>query len=113
MHADGPIQRKENAPGLSINNPGITFHYANNMSVKIPSTIETTSSQFKKYGLDVHIEACELEGFFLLASWRPELAIEEIASKFALKTRWNDFARIVLSRNARLKGQPLLSLRHH
>lgn len=56
----------------------------------------------QKYGPDVHIEVCEPEGFFLLASRRPELTVEEVASEFALETLRDYLARSVRLRNARL-----------
>ena len=57
-----------------------------------------------KYGPDVDIEVWEPEGFFLLASRRPELSVEAIAAEFGLETLRDYLARSVRMRDARLKS---------
>lgn len=57
----------------------------------------------EKYGPDVEIEVWEPEGYFLLASRRPELPIEAIAAEFGLETNRDYLARSVKLRNERLK----------
>jgi predicted amidohydrolase len=57
-----------------------------------------------KYGPDVEIEVWEPEGYFLLASRRPELTVEAIAAEFGLETLRDYLARSVRMRNERLKS---------
>ena len=54
------------------------------------------------YGPDVQIEVWEPEGYFLLASHRPDLTVEEIAAKFGLETNRDYLARSVRLRDQRL-----------
>lgn len=56
----------------------------------------------EKYGPDVEIEVMEPEGFFLLASRRPELQVEAIATEFGLETNRDYIARSVKLRNAKV-----------
>jgi predicted amidohydrolase len=57
-----------------------------------------------KYGPDAEIEVWEPEGFFLLASRRPELTVEAIAAEFGLETLRDYLARSVRMRDERLKS---------
>lgn len=57
----------------------------------------------EKYGPDVEIEVWEPEGYFLLASRRPDLPVEALASEFGLETNRDYLARSVKLRNDRLK----------
>lgn len=57
----------------------------------------------EKYGPDVEIEVWEPEGYFLLASRRPELSVEAIATEFGLETNRDYLARSVKLRDERLK----------
>ena len=57
----------------------------------------------EKYGPDVEIDVWEPEGYFLLASRRPELPIDAIAAEFGLETNRDYLARSVKLRNERLK----------
>ncbi|MBI3863380.1 MAG: carbon-nitrogen hydrolase family protein [Planctomycetia bacterium] len=57
-----------------------------------------------KYGPDVEIEVWEPEGYFLLASRRPELTVEAIAAEMGLETLRDYLARSVRLRNERLKA---------
>ena len=54
------------------------------------------------YGPDVEIEVWEPEGYFLLASRRPDLSVEAIAAEFGLET-----ARDYLARSVRLRDERL------
>jgi len=47
------------------------------------------------YGPDVQIEVSEPEGYFLLASHRPDLAVEAVAAEFGLETLRDFLARSV------------------
>ncbi len=58
----------------------------------------------EKYGPDVEIEVWEPEGYFLLASRRPDLTVEAIAAEFGLETNRDYLARSVKMRNERLKS---------
>jgi predicted amidohydrolase len=58
----------------------------------------------EKYGPDVEIEVWEPEGFFLLASRRPDLTVEAIAADFGLETLRDYLARSVKMREAKLKA---------
>jgi len=58
----------------------------------------------EKYGPEVEIEVWEPEGYFLLASHRPELTVESIAAEFGLETLRDYLARSVRMRDARLKS---------
>lgn len=55
-----------------------------------------------KYGPDVEIDVWEPEGYFLLASRRPDLPVESIAAEFGLETNRDYLARSVKLRNERL-----------
>ncbi|MFO0892745.1 MAG: carbon-nitrogen hydrolase family protein [Isosphaeraceae bacterium] len=55
-----------------------------------------------KYGPDVEIEVREPEGFFLLASRRPELKVEAVAAEFGLETLRDYLARSAQMRTGRL-----------
>lgn len=57
----------------------------------------------EKYGPDVEIEVWEPEGYFLLASRRPDLPVESLATEFGLETNRDYLARSVKLRNERLK----------
>lgn len=57
----------------------------------------------EKYGPDVEIEVWEPEGYFLLASRRPDLLVEALATEFGLETNRDYLARSVKLRNDRLK----------
>ncbi|TXT35516.1 MAG: amidohydrolase [Planctomycetota bacterium] len=57
----------------------------------------------EKYGPDLDIEVEEPEGYFLLASRRPDLTVETIAAEFHLETLRDYLARSVKLRNERLK----------
>ena len=54
------------------------------------------------YGPDVDIEVWEPEGYFLLASRQPDLAVETIAAEFCLETLRDYLARSVRLRDERL-----------
>ena len=56
----------------------------------------------EKYGPDVEIEVWEPEGYFLLASRRPDLSVEAVAAEFGLETNRDYLARSVKMRNERL-----------
>ncbi len=56
-----------------------------------------------KYGPDVDIEVWEPEGFFLMSSNRPEMAVEAIAKEFGLETLRDYLARSVQLRDKHLK----------
>ncbi len=58
----------------------------------------------EKHGPNVDIEVWEPEGFFLLASRRPDLKVETVASEFGLETLRDYLARSVRLRNERLKS---------
>ena len=58
----------------------------------------------EKYGPDVEIEVWEPEGYFLLASRRPELAIDAVAAEFGLETLRDYLARSVRLRDDKLKS---------
>ena len=55
------------------------------------------------YGPEVEIEVWEPEGYFLLASYRPDLSVEAIAAEFGLET-----ARDYLARSVRLRDERLV-----
>lgn len=57
-----------------------------------------------KYGPDVDIEVWEPEGYFLMASLRPEITVESIAQEFGIETLRDYLARSVRMRDARLKA---------
>ena len=57
-----------------------------------------------KYGPDVEIEVWEPEGYFLLASRRPDLPLEAVAAEFGLVTLRDYLARSVELRNQRLQA---------
>lgn len=59
---------------------------------------------FDKYGPDVEIELFEPEGYFILASRRPGLTVEQIAEEFELETNRDYLTRSVALRNDRLAG---------
>ena len=56
-----------------------------------------------KYGPDVDIEIHEPEGYFLMATHRPDLPVEQIAEEFELETNRDYLARSVAMRDERLK----------
>ncbi len=56
----------------------------------------------EKYAPDVEIEVWEPEGYFLLASHRPDLPVEAVAEEFGLET-----ARDYLARSVRLREEAL------
>lgn len=58
----------------------------------------------EKYGPDVTIEVWEPEGYFLMSSNRLELAVESVATEFALETLRDYLARSVKMRDERLKA---------
>lgn len=58
----------------------------------------------EKYGPDVEIEVLEPEGFFVLASRRPDLPVEQVAAEFRLETLRDYLARSVKLRNERLRA---------
>jgi predicted amidohydrolase len=72
------------------------FHLDFNQD-KLPALCE-------KYGPDVEIEIMEPEGFFLLASRRPELTVEAIAAEQGLETLRDYLARSVRMREDRLRS---------
>jgi len=55
-----------------------------------------------RYGPDVTIDVWEPEGYFLLASNRPDLPVEDIAGEFGLETNRDYLARSVALRNERV-----------
>lgn len=55
-----------------------------------------------KYGPDVEIEVWEPEGFFLMASRRPDLTVEAVAAEFGLETLRDYLAHSVKLRNEKL-----------
>ena len=55
-----------------------------------------------RYGPDVEIEVWEPEGYFLLASRRPDLPVEAVAAEFGLET-----LRDYLARSVRIRDQAL------
>jgi predicted amidohydrolase len=57
-----------------------------------------------KYGPEVEIEVHQPEAFFLLASRRPGLSVEQIASEFKLETLRDYLARGTLMREEHLRG---------
>lgn len=57
-----------------------------------------------KYGPDVDIEVWEPEGYFLMASLRPEISVESIADEFGIETLRDYLARSVRLRDERLKA---------
>jgi hypothetical protein len=68
--------------------------------------LDTNQNQFpvirEKYTPDVEIEVWEPEGFFLLASHRPDLPVADVAAEFGLETLRDYLARSVTMRNERL-----------
>ncbi len=58
----------------------------------------------EKYTPDVEIEVWEPEGYFLLASHRPDLPVEAVAEEFDLETARDYLARSVRLRNEALDG---------
>lgn len=56
----------------------------------------------EKYGPDVEIEIFEPEGYFLMSSRRPDLAVAAVAAEFHLETLRDYLARSVQLRNERL-----------
>lgn len=56
----------------------------------------------EKYGPEIEIDVWEPEGYFLLASRRPDLTVEAIAAEFRLVTLRDYLARSIKLRNARL-----------
>jgi predicted amidohydrolase len=59
-----------------------------------------------KYGPDVEIEVHQREAFFLLASRRPGLSVEQVANEFKLETLRDYLARSVAMRDQHLRGHP-------
>jgi hypothetical protein len=59
-----------------------------------------------RYGPDVDIEVHQPEAFFLLASRRPGLTVEEIAREFRLETLRDYLARSARQRDEHLRGHP-------
>ncbi|MDB5390614.1 MAG: nitrilase, partial [Planctomycetaceae bacterium] len=57
-----------------------------------------------KYRPDVDVDVWEPEGIFLMASRRPDLKVESIATEFGLETMRDYLALSVKLRNERLKG---------
>jgi predicted amidohydrolase len=57
----------------------------------------------EKYGPDIAIEVHEPEGYFLMATRRPDLPVEQVAAEFGLETNRDYLARSVRMRNERLK----------
>lgn len=70
------------------------FHLDYNMD-KFPALREC-------YGPDVEIEVWEPEGYFLLASRRPDLSVETVATEFGLETLRDYLTRSVRMRDERL-----------
>ena len=58
----------------------------------------------EKYGPDVTLDVWEPEGYFLMASNRPEITVEEVAAEFGLETLRDYLSRSVELRNKRLQG---------
>lgn len=59
-----------------------------------------------KYGPDLDIEVHQPEAYFLLASRRPGLRVEQIAQEFQLETLRDYLARSVRQREVHLRGHP-------
>jgi predicted amidohydrolase len=59
-----------------------------------------------KYGPDVEIEVHQPEAFFLLASRRPGLSVEQIAREFRLEPLRDYLARSARQREEHLRGHP-------
>jgi predicted amidohydrolase len=57
-----------------------------------------------KYGPDVEIEVHQPEAYFLLASRRPGLTVEEVAKEFRLETLRDYLARAARMREGHLRG---------
>ena len=60
----------------------------------------------EKYGPDVEIEVHQPEAFFLLASRRPGLSVEQIAKEFQLETLRDYLARSAAKREQHLRAHP-------
>src|SRR5204863_9111522 len=60
----------------------------------------------QKYGPEVEIEVFQPEAFFLLASRKDGLTVEEIAKEFQLETLRDYLARSVALREKHLRGHP-------
>lgn len=63
----------------------------------------------EKYGPDVEIEVWEPEGYFLLASRRPDLPVGTIAAEFGLETNRDYLARSVKLRDKHLAAARRIS----
>jgi predicted amidohydrolase len=59
-----------------------------------------------KYGPDIDIEVYQPEAYFLLASRRAGLSVEQIAAEFKLETLRDYLARSVRQREQHLRGHP-------
>jgi hypothetical protein len=59
-----------------------------------------------KYGPDLEIEVHQREAFFLLASRRAGLSVEQVANEFKLETLRDYLARSVAMRDQHLRGHP-------
>ena len=70
--------------------------------------LDTNQKQFpairETYGPDIEIEVFEPEGYFLLASRRPDLSLETVAAEFHLETLRDYLARSVKLRNERTRS---------
>jgi predicted amidohydrolase len=60
----------------------------------------------EQYGPDVEIEVHQPEAFFLLASRRPDLSVEQIAKEHRLETLRDYLARSTQQREQHLRGHP-------
>jgi hypothetical protein len=60
----------------------------------------------EKYGPDIDIDVHQPEAFFLLASRRPVLSVEQIAKEFKLETLRDYLARSERMRDEHLRGHP-------
>ena len=60
----------------------------------------------EKYGPEVEIEVHQPEAFFLLASHKPGLTVENIAAEFKLERLYDYLARSVKMREEHLRGHP-------
>ena len=60
----------------------------------------------EKLGPDIDIDVFDPEGYFLLASRRTGLSVEQIAKEFQLETLRDYLARSVKMRETHLRGHP-------
>jgi len=72
--------------------------------------LDTNQNRFPairaKYGPDVEIEVYQPEAYFLLASRKEGLTVEDVASEFKLETLRDYLARSVRQREEHLRAHP-------